>query len=38
MKKGQLFYPWALHEYYPGIVKAKKLARPITLSEFEVTR
>lgn len=35
--KGQLFYPWAVHDILPKeAVKAKKLARPITLSEFEV--
>jgi hypothetical protein len=36
-EKGQLFYPWAVHDVLPKeIVKAKKLARPITLSEFDV--
>ena len=36
-EKGQLFYPTAMHEIQPKeAVKAKKLARPITLSEFEV--
>lgn len=36
-EKGQLFYPWGIHEILPKeAVKAKKLARPITLSEFEV--
>ena len=36
-EKGQLFYPIAVHEIQPKeAVKAKKLARPITLSEFEV--
>jgi hypothetical protein len=36
-EKGQLFYPSAVHEILPKeAVKAKKLARPITLSEFEV--
>jgi hypothetical protein len=36
-EKGQLFYPTAVHEIQPKeAVKAKKLARPITLSEFEV--
>ncbi|HYC40613.1 MAG TPA: DUF3658 domain-containing protein [Chitinophagaceae bacterium] len=36
-EKGQLFYPWAVHDVLPKeIVKAKKLARPVTLSEFEV--
>jgi hypothetical protein len=36
-EKGQLFYPWAIHDILPReAVKAKKLARPITLSEFEV--
>lgn len=35
--KGQLFYPTALHEIPPKeFLKAKKLSRPITLSEFEV--
>src|SRR5882724_9555648 len=35
--KGQLFYPNTIHEILPKeAVKAKKLARPITLSEFEV--
>jgi hypothetical protein len=36
-EKGSLFYPTAIHEILPKeILKAKKLARPITLSEFEV--
>jgi hypothetical protein len=36
-EKGQLFYPIGIHEIQPKeAVKAKKLARPITLSEFEV--
>ena len=36
-EKGQLFYPWGIHDILPKeAVKAKKLARPITLSEFEV--
>jgi hypothetical protein len=36
-EKGQLFYPNTVHEILPKeAVKAKKLARPITLSEFEV--
>ncbi|TDO28092.1 DUF1835 domain-containing protein [Sediminibacterium goheungense] len=36
-EKGQLFYPSYLHEIQPKeFLKAKKLARPITLSEFEV--
>lgn len=36
-EKGQLFYPSWLHEIQPReFVKAKKLARPITLSEFEI--
>lgn len=36
-EKGQLFYPWAVSEVLPKeIVKAKKLARPITLSEYEI--
>lgn len=36
-EKGQLFYPISVHDILPKeAVKAKKLARPITLSEFEV--
>ena len=36
-EKGQLFYPEWLHLIPPReFLKAKKLARPITLSEFEV--
>ena len=36
-EKGQLFYPNWLHEIQPKeFQKAKKLVRPITLSEFEV--
>ncbi len=36
-EKGSLYYPTAIHEILPKeILKAKKLARPITLSEFEV--
>ena len=36
-EKGGIFYPTALHEIQPKeFLKAKKLARPITLSEFEV--
>jgi hypothetical protein len=36
-EKGQLFYPWSVHDILPReAIKAKKLARPITLSEFEV--
>lgn len=36
-EKGQLFYPSTLHVIPPKeFLKAKKLARPITLSEFEV--
>lgn len=36
-EKGQLFYPQTVHEILPReAVKAKKLARPVTLSEFEV--
>ena len=36
-EKGQLFYPWNVHDILPKeAVKAKKLARPITLSEYEV--
>ncbi len=36
-EKGHLFYPWGIHDILPKeAVKAKKLARPITLSEYEV--
>ncbi|GAB3011268.1 hypothetical protein GCM10027051_11920 [Niabella terrae] len=36
-EKGQIFYPSWLHEIQPSeFIKAKKLARPITLSEYEV--
>jgi len=36
-EKGQLFYPTAIYEIQPKeAVKAKKLSRPITLSEFEI--
>jgi hypothetical protein len=36
-EKGHIFYPNAVHEILPKeAVKAKKLARPVTLSEFEV--
>ena len=36
-EKGQLFYPTNLSQIQPSeFLKAKKLARPITLSEFEV--
>ncbi len=36
-EKGQLFYPTNLHEIQPKeFLKARKLARPITPSEFEV--
>ncbi len=36
-EKGQIFYPSWLHEILPKeFVKAKKLSRPITLSEFEI--
>lgn len=36
-EKGQLFYPLAVNDILPKeAVKAKKLARPITISEFEV--
>ncbi|WP_346236844.1 DUF1835 domain-containing protein [Niabella insulamsoli] len=36
-EKGQIFYPSWLSEIRPSeFLKAKKLARPITLSEFEV--
>jgi hypothetical protein len=35
--KGQIFYPTSLFQIQPKeFVKAKKLARPITLSEFEI--
>jgi len=36
-EKGHLFYPGTIHDILPKeAVKAKKLARPITLSEFEL--
>lgn len=36
-EKGLIFYPSWLHEIQPReFVKAKKLARPITMSEFEI--
>ncbi len=36
-EKGQLFYPWCINDILPKeAVKAKRLARPITLSEYEV--
>lgn len=36
-EKGQIFYPTALHEIQPKeFLKAKKLNRKVTLSEFEV--
>lgn len=36
-EKGNIFYPVSLYEIQPKeFLKAKKLARPITLSEFEV--
>lgn len=36
-EKGQIFYPSWLHEIQPKeFVKAKKLARPVTMSEFEI--
>jgi hypothetical protein len=36
-EKGNIFYPTSLYEIQPKeFLKAKKLARPITLSEFEV--
>ncbi len=36
-EKGQLFYPWGVHEILPKeALKAKRLSRPITLSEYEV--
>lgn len=35
--KGSIFYPTAIHEILPKeFLKAKKLNRPVTLSEFEV--
>ncbi|HEY2720322.1 MAG TPA: DUF1835 domain-containing protein [Chitinophagaceae bacterium] len=35
-EKGQIFYPSWMHEILPKeLLKAKRLARPITLSEFE---
>ncbi|NCI46490.1 DUF1835 domain-containing protein [Sediminibacterium soli] len=36
-EKGSIFYPTSLYEIQPKeFLKAKKLARPVTLSEFEV--
>lgn len=36
-EKGQIFYPSWLNEIQPKeFIKAKKLARPVTLSEFEI--
>jgi hypothetical protein len=36
-EKGQIFYPSWLQEIQPKeFIKAKKLARPVTLSEFEI--
>ncbi len=36
-EKGQLFYPSWINEILPKeLLKAKKLARPVTMSEFEV--
>jgi len=36
-EKGQIFYPSWLHEIQPKeFLKAKKLSRPVTLSEFEI--
>ncbi len=36
-EKGHIFYPWGLSEILPKeAMKAKKLARPVTLSEFEI--
>jgi hypothetical protein len=36
-EKGQIFYPSVLHQIQPKeFLKAKKLHRPVTLSEFEV--
>lgn len=36
-EKGQIFYPSWLHEIQPKeFLKAKKLARPVTASEFEI--
>ena len=35
--KGQLFYPSWMHEIQPKeLLKAKRLARPVTMSEFEI--
>ncbi|RYZ27872.1 MAG: hypothetical protein EOO10_11375, partial [Chitinophagaceae bacterium] len=36
-EKGQIFYPSALHQIQPKeFLKAKKLSRKVTLSEFEI--
>lgn len=36
-EKGGIFYPTTLHEIQPKeFLKARKLARPVTLSEFEI--
>jgi hypothetical protein len=36
-EKGQIFYPTALHQIQPKeFLKAKKLSRKVTLSEFEI--
>jgi Domain of unknown function (DUF1835)/Protein of unknown function len=36
-EKGQLFYPSWIHEIQPKeLLKAKRLARPISISEFEI--
>ncbi len=36
-EKGGIFYPSTIHEIQPKeFLKAKKLARPVTLSEFEI--
>jgi hypothetical protein len=36
-ERGNIFYPSALHEILPKeFLKAKKLARPVTMSEFEI--
>jgi len=36
-EKGQIFYPQAIHQILPKeIIKAKKLARKVSLSEFEI--
>mgnify|MGYP003340028750 FL=1 len=36
-EKGHLFYPWSMSEILPKeAVKAKRLSRPVTISEFEI--